>query len=758
MASDAEERGGGEALPPAAEAAPGDAAQGLPVSVSDNTSIAQLTQAPQSLSASESDNTSIAQLTQAAPQSLSVSASDNMSAAPLTQAAKPRGELLRRGARRVKAYFSEQDPTFFNALLPALIIVALVYTRSPATNCIFDEQEALLANPYVNGDHLLWRDAFKRDFWGLPPTGSIGSYRPIPNLIWRALWRLREHPWLPHWVGLMLHAVNAALVSRLALAIAPKRRTFAWLAGLAFISSAVLTEAVTGVVGIADVLGGMGVLLALLALRLPAYLMPLGVFAALLFGLFSKESVIVAVPLAAWAALVLAPTLHPARPRRWLRALLALCSAAAALVLYTELRRRWFPVALPAELTEPLPEGAPLAKRLLHDFMRWFAQPRLPTDPINNPLVNADTPDRIAGALRVYARGLGQTLFPVTLSGDYSFPQEPVPTSRFTLPTLLGGLAMFVAPLVGAAAWIVAWLHERRERRESTANLSIAAPDATTSLGEGSVGPQHAAPHSSRRASEVDHPSWSPKLTSWLILAWVLVWVPLAFFPHSNIPVLLPTVRAERFWYLPVVGLSFGYAWLLTWLVTRPRAGLRGYARAAGVGATVLFIGFQLLSARLHALDYTNDLSFWRATAKSSPNSAKAHLNYSVMLGARGYMKERLVEGERAKDLAPDWAMAHVYYGDALCRMKRAGEAWPHYRRGFELKPADQNLISLALQCLWDERAWQPHEAELLALADQHPGSWLAHLARDLVKNGETHGGVNPAYRPRGYNEGPKKK
>ncbi|MBX3182955.1 MAG: tetratricopeptide repeat protein [Polyangiaceae bacterium] len=710
----------------------------------------------------------------------------------------------------MKAYFTEQDPTFFNALLPALIIVALVYTRSPATNCIFDEQEALLANPYVNGDHLLWRDAFKRDFWGLPPTGSIGSYRPIPNLIWRALWRLREHPWLPHWVGLMLHAVNAALVSRLALAIAPKNRAFAWLAGLTFISSAVLTEAVTGVVGIADVLGGMGVLLALLALRLPAYLMPLGVFAALLFGLFSKESVIVAVPLTAWAALVLAPALHPSHPRRWLRALLALGSAAAALVLYTELRRRWFPVALPPELTEPLPEGAPLAKRLLHDFMRWFAQPRLPTDPINNPLVNAETPDRIAGALRVYARGLGQTLLPVTLSGDYSFPQEPIPTSRFTLPTLLGGLAMFVAPLVGACAWIASWLRERRERRASTADLSIAAPSATTpspttqaalsnveaeskiheeiqsledrsvapsaatsledssvapsamtSPEDSSVGAQQAAPRSSwwaRRAPRVDRPNWSPRMITWLILAWVLVWVPLAFFPHSNIPVVLPTVRAERFWYLPVVGLSFGYAWLLTWLVTRPRAALWSRARLVGITSVTLFIGFQLLSARLHALDYTNDLTFWRATARSSPNSAKAHLNYSVMLGARGYMKERLVEGGRAKELAPEWAMAHVYYGDALCRMKRASEAWPHYLRGFELKPADQNLISLALQCLWDERAWQPHEAELLALADKYPGTWLAHLARDLVLNGEKHGGVNPTYRPRGYNEGPKKK
>ena len=72
----------------------------------------------------------------------------------------------------------------------------LLYTRHPMkTNFIFDEQEALLANPYVRSVaepnlHIGWLDAFRRDFWGLPPDRSIGSYRPIPDLVWRALWAI----------------------------------------------------------------------------------------------------------------------------------------------------------------------------------------------------------------------------------------------------------------------------------------------------------------------------------------------------------------------------------------------------------------------------------------------------------------------------------------------------------------------------------------------------------------------------------------
>jgi hypothetical protein len=62
----------------------------------------------------------------------------------------------------------------------------------------------------------------------------------------------------------------------------------------------------------------------------------------------------------------------------------------------------------------------------------------------------------------------------------------------------------------------------------------------------------------------------------------------------------------------------------------------------------------------------------------------------------------------------------------------------------------------LALQCLWDEKAVEAHEDELLAASEAHPGSWLAYLASDIVYNGKEHGGVQKKYRPRSYDGGPK--
>ena len=633
--------------------------------------------------------------------------------------------------RRVVAYFLGDDPNFWVAMVPSLALAALLFTRSLTTNFIFDEQEALLANPYVNGNNLAFRDVIHRDFWGLPPERSVGSYRPLPNVLWRVIAtgvrtlhdfaaRITRsqttytlYPWVFHWCNVILHAANGALVVCLVFHLT-RRRGLAWLAGTIFVACAVLTEAVAGVVGTADVLGGLGALLALAALRLPMWGMPFGVFGAMLVGLFSKESALVCVPLVPLAALWLAPYTHK-KARAIPRAFLAAVGAAGAFVLYVECRKRWFLSATPSELLEPLPHAAGRLQRAMRAFLLWFHQPSLPKDPLNNPLVSADMPHRVAGALRVYWRGLTQLAFPQTLSGDYSFPQEPVPDKIVFPESVLGGLAMVLPPVVAVGLWIRSIVLRRRA--------------AWQGLSPNLAGAAHA------------------------MVAVALVWVVVSYFPHSNIPILLPTVRAERFLYFPAIGSS---VILACYFAGFHHAAATKLTRRFGAVLFTLFLGFQCIKARLHAFDYTDDLVFWRATKDAVPRSAKAHLNYSVMWGARGHLETRLTESTIAVGLAPTWPMAHIYLGDTLCRLHRPHEAMPHYVDGFKLADNDPNLIALALQCLWDEGAFKEHEDELIKLADEHPDSWLDFLAKDLSTNGVEHGGVNPKYRPRGYNEGPK--
>ena len=628
----------------------------------------------------------------------------------------PLAARMRTWPRRVVAYvigyFRDEPLTFVTALVPLCFLSILLYTRLfrfenghfLPTNFIFDEQEALLANPYVrsvteHGSHMHWMDAFRRDFWGLPHDRTIGSYRPLPDLLWRFLWMCGardQSPFLDHWINVLLHGVNGALVSVIALRVT-KDRMMAWLAGALFVAAAVVTEAVSGVVGLADVLGTLGALLALCSLALPLWAMPFAVLVSTMLGLYSKESALCIVPMVPYAALFSAQITHPKRPMRWLRALLAALAAAAAFIFYVEQRRRSFPATLPPDLSVEANLGKPWLERTYHALLRWYAQPILPKDPLNNPLVEATPKLRVAGGLRVYARGLGEVLLPYHLSGDYSAPQEPIPSRVIFPESVIGGLALIgpivLSPILGAWAAV-------------------------------------------------------KKRPGWALAAVAMMWIVVSYFPVSNIPILLPTVRAERFWYFPVIGTAMILAMAFAWLIRRE-------ARF-GVPFVAVFLIWQCVAARAHANDYTNDLVFWDATRKAVPRSAKAHLNYSVMQGARGNLEERRKSNAVALALAPKWPMANIYMGDTLCRMHRPAEAWPHYKNGFELAPGDPNLISLALQCIWDEKYFPTVAQELADMGAEHPGSWLDFLQRDMADHGEEHNGVDPKYRPRSYNEGPK--
>ncbi len=725
---------------------------------------------------------------------------------------------LGRAQRGLASYVLENDPRVLVAWTPYLMLAFVLYVRHLETNYIFDEQEALLANPYVNATQgLKFWDAIHRDFWGLPPDASIGSYRPLPNLLWRSVWSLHEylpkaiahvpeHPVLHHIYNVGLHSLNGALLAAFAFAVT-RRRSVGWLAGLAFVVSAILTEAVSGIVGLADVLGGLGALIALNALRLPGWGMPFAVFFGVLLGLFSKESALVCVPLIPAAALVTAPMLHEARPARVARALLALAGALGAFVLYVELRKQWFPSPLPEALQKELPAHASALKRHFRDFLIWFHQAPLPKDPLNNPLVDAkDIKFRVAGAMRVYWRGLTQVLFPLRLSGDYSYPQEPVPARLYEWENVAGAVMTLLPPLVALGLWIAAMWRERGDRR-ALAKDGSAVPALTIGrvrlwrpsllrvavaliaagaagiaveiamIRKGDAGGVRTWPYSAAvlcaglgalieswrtlKTPVVARGKWPWLYCNASLVALGFVWIVVSYFPHSNIPVVLPTVRAERFWYFPVIGSSLALGVLFGWIVERwPQ---RLFFRQLSLPTALLtaFFGFQCARAYLHSMDYHDDLAFWRATKNAVPRSAKAHLNYSVMIGARGnipgHMEARLAESHIARKLAPQWAMAHIYTGDTLCRMQRAEEAWPHYAEGFDLGPNDKSLISLALQCMYDEDILLEHGDEMREIADRHPGNtWLAFLVNDTLAHHDKNKGVDPQYRPRGYNEGAK--
>lgn len=568
----------------------------------------------------------------------------------------------------------EEDPTWKLALLPACLLSALLYSRPPGTDFIFDEREAIRANPYVRAaadpsSAIGWLDAFRRDFWGLTPERTIAAYRPLPDLVWRAMWRLgmRDASAFPfHAATVLLHGINGALLVVLAFRWTADKAT-AWLAGGIFVATAVITEAVSNAVGLADVAAGTAALLALLALDLPPRRMALGVAGAVTLGLFAKESAVCLVPLVPLAALLTprtprtpgAPTGPDGGTRT--RALMAAFASTTALVAYVVVRRLAFPVRL---------------------------APGLP-GALDNPLAFARPSFRIAGALRIYASGLGQLLVPGTLSADYSAQQETAPREVASAGMVIGALAMLAPLVIAVIVGIRLWRRRRADAR-----------------------PAGALP----------------------LVAFALLWMVVAYFPVSNVPFVLPTVRAERFFYLPAIGSAVALAVGAVRVIAAASA--RG-GRVLGLGLVGAFISFQAFAARRHALDYRDELTFWRATCETSPRSAKAHLNLGAVLGAHGDLEGQLAANTEALRLAPRWSTASVYQGEALCRLHRVDEAIPHLVRGLDPATNDDALVGLALGCLRDEHALADGSrarAAMESLATRHPGSRLAAALRDAMR------------------------
>ncbi|XP_022919760.1 protein O-mannosyl-transferase TMTC1-like [Onthophagus taurus] len=109
---------------------------------------------------------------------------------------------------------------------------------------------------------------FKNDFWGTPMAdiSSHKSYRPLTTLTFRANYLCfgLQPVWF-HVTNVALHLVACVLFTKVCSSVAGLKPPFATLGGLLFAAHPVHTEAVTGIVGRADVLACIFFLVSFLA-------------------------------------------------------------------------------------------------------------------------------------------------------------------------------------------------------------------------------------------------------------------------------------------------------------------------------------------------------------------------------------------------------------------------------------------------------------------------------------------------------------
>ncbi|MBX3023462.1 tetratricopeptide repeat protein [bacterium] len=316
----------------------------------------------------------------------------------------------------------------------AIAVLALLpYLNAIGGDFVFDDVGVIRDNPVVQ------REPAWRVFTTVYEPGAL--YRPLTMLSYVANARIDGGANAFHAVNVALHVLVAVAVYALAARLLGTRGA-AWVAAALFAVHPIHTEAVTGIVGRAELLAALCSLLALLAL---ARALAGGVasrrwlalsVAAFAAGLLCKESVFTTI------ALVLVVHWRLAPADGWRRRLAVVLPYALVGAAYLGLR-----LAVVGALGLPAPPGA-----------------------LDNPLAHVDGATRLRTALAILWDYLAMLIAPVHLSADYSFSQVPlvaswadprvwVPVailgggaaaalaSRTRRPELLVALALFAIPL-----------------------------------------------------------------------------------------------------------------------------------------------------------------------------------------------------------------------------------------------------------------------------------------------------------------------
>lgn len=248
-------------------------------------------------------------------------------------------------------------------------------------------------------------------------------------------------------------------------------------------------------------------------------------------------------------------------------------------------------------------------------------------------------------------------------------------------------------------------------------------------------------------------------LTGWL---WYLgMLVPVLGFIQAGFQ-----ARADRFTYLPQIGLYLMTAWgavefCRTWRWGRLVLGSTGaailVAFAAGAYAQTKYwkdsvsLWTRALACTTNNYIAENDLGnaliaqsnsvdvvpYYQRALQIKPDYAEAHYNLAKVLAAQGKLPDAIDHYERALQLKPDAAQAHYDLGLALARQGNLPDAIAHYQRALQLEPeliaacnyladalADQGKLAEAISYYEHSLHLKPDDASVnnnlgLALASQ---------------------------------------
>ncbi len=327
---------------------------------------------------------------------------------------------------------SQPQGRYWLAALGLIALTLLAFSNSFIAGLALDNQLLITGDPRIQeatGHNV--GQIFQHTFWW--PNGEAGIYRPLTTLSFLFNYAILGNGAQPagyHWINFLLHTVNVLMVFGLCLRLfncMPDRAfPLAMSTAALWAVHPILTESVTNIVGRADLLAGMAVLSG--------------------FWMYLKSTESAGFRRLAWLAGLAAATAAGALSKESAVVLPGLIVLYEVAFHFSELRARLRSTLLGCAATI-----LPIAAMLLQRALVLSASPPAEFPFVDNPIVGASFWVGRLTAIKVLARYLWLSIWPVKLSADYSYSE--IPLARGSLADWTAWIAVVIGVCLVALLW-----------------------------------------------------------------------------------------------------------------------------------------------------------------------------------------------------------------------------------------------------------------------------------------------------------------
>ena len=181
------------------------------------------------------------------------------------------------------------------------------------------------------------------------------------------------------------------------------------------------------------------------------------------------------------------------------------------------------------------------------------------------------------------------------------------------------------------------------------------------------------------------------KQNPYLLVGWL--WYLVMLIPVIGIVQVGLQGHADRYTYLPQIGLDIALVWLI-WDLTKsclPRrsaSAKAGRAQKIGLSAAAAIVLITLSSLSWKQTTHWRDTeALWRHTLAVTPDSDVAHAGLGGILFVRGQIDESIDHYERALRLRDGNVAAHFGLGRALAAKQKTDPAIFHFQKALSIQP-----------------------------------------------------------------------